>query len=95
MNDRWTVQLPGRALAVLCLAMLFCNCAVAADPQIVAHRGAALESPENTIPAIDRAIALGQLSLRSICDTLPMVKSYLCMMRRSIALQMDRVSFRV
>src|SRR5206468_5600737 len=61
-----------RALALLCLAMLFCDCAVAADPKIVAHRGAALESPENTLPAIDRAIALGaavvEIDLRYSAD---------------------------
>ena len=72
MNDGWTVQLPGRALALLCLAILFCACAVAADPEIVAHRGAALESPENTLPAIDRAIALGaavvEIDLRYSAD---------------------------
>jgi glycerophosphoryl diester phosphodiesterase len=43
----------------LCLTIFFCDPALAADPKIVAHRGAALESPENTLPAIDRAIALG------------------------------------
>ncbi len=61
-----------RALALLCLAILFCDCAVAADPKIVAHRGAALESPENTLPAIDRAIALGaavvEIDLRYSAD---------------------------
>src|SRR5262249_5507780 len=71
MNDRWTVQLAGRAL-VLCLAIFFCDCALAADPKIVAHRGASLESPENTIPAIDRAIALGaavvEIDLRYSAD---------------------------
>src|SRR5262249_37171742 len=39
---------------------------------IVAHRGAALESPENTLPAIDRAIALGaavvEIDLRYSAD---------------------------
>jgi glycerophosphoryl diester phosphodiesterase len=72
MNGGWTVQLPGRALALLCLAILFCDSAVAADPKIVAHRGAALESPENTLPAIDRAIALGaavvEIDLRYSAD---------------------------
>lgn len=59
-------------MAVLCLAMVFCNDAGAADPKIVAHRGAALESPENTLPAIDHAIALGaavvEIDLRYSAD---------------------------
>jgi glycerophosphoryl diester phosphodiesterase len=59
MSDVRTVRRLGRSLALLCLTILFCDGAVAADPKIVAHRGAALESPENTLPAIDRAIALG------------------------------------
>src|SRR5262245_48185752 len=72
MSDAWTLQRLERALALLCLTILFCDCAVAADPKIVAHRGASLESPENTLPAIDRAIALGaavvEIDLRYSAD---------------------------
>src|SRR5262245_50044274 len=72
MSGRWTLQRLGRAPALLCLTILFCDLAVAADPKIVAHRGAALESPENTLPAIDRAIALGaavvEIDLRYSAD---------------------------
>src|SRR5262247_826875 len=72
MSDRWALRRLGRALVFLCLTILLSDWAVAADPKIVAHRGAALESPENTLPAIDRAIALGaavvEIDLRYSAD---------------------------
>ncbi len=42
-----------------CLLLFAASGWTAGKPGIVAHRGVTLEAPENTIPAIERAIALG------------------------------------